>query len=315
MSARPWVERAIVPGDSDNRVELYAYLPDTPEQARAWLKKALGRRVPLRQVQRHGVAAWKLSPNHLLRLTAAMAYAYGPTKMRLEVRHTSICDQKCKDAKVTPVWECVCKCAGEFHGGKGPRNGWYPVGRSTIVRHDTTRIDQLIVTDGQLLTPHKKVPRPATVPPVRPALPATPVLHRPVPVPAATAPAEPAAEPPAPRTVIPMKEAFSAPDQGTAAVRPWPAGRGRPVAVAAQKSVAAPLAAAVLTFVALAGGIWWVTNPDPPAAEQVVPHDPTRSAPAAAGEKTQLPPPPGSPEPPHPEPQLPAGCFPFQLGC
>ncbi|MGW6332210.1 hypothetical protein [Nocardia rhamnosiphila] len=315
MSAHPWVERAIVPGDSENRVELYAYLPDDPEQARAWLKKVLGRRVPLRQVQRHGVAAWKLSPNHLLRLTAAMAYAYGPTKMRLEVRHTSICDQKCKDAKVTPVWECVCKCAGEFHGGKGPRNGWYPVGRSTIVRHDTTRIDQLIVTDGQLPTPHKKVPRPAAVPPIRPALPAAPALPRPVPAPAATTPPPKFAPVSAPRTVIPVKETFGVPDRGMAVVRPRPAGRSRPVAVTARKSVAGPVAAAVLTFVALAGGIWWVTNPEPPAAEQVTPHDPPHSSPGAPEDETQLPRPPVNPEPPAPRPQLPAGCFPFQLGC
>lgn len=311
MSARPWVERTIVPGAKRKSVELFAYLPDDEEQARAWLKKVLGSRVQLERVQHRGVTVWKLSAEHLLRLVGAMAYAYGPTKMRLEVLHARKCDWKCKKAKVTSAWKCVCKCAGEFHGGKGDRNDWYPAGGSTIVYYDKTRIDQLIIAEGQFPA-DRKVPRPVPPPAATPVLAVEPPAYRPVPLPPARPAPEPAPVSPPPRTAVPMSSRSNTPPHRPGPATPRPALRSaHPVAVKMRRPVARPLAA-VLALVAISGGVWLGSRPDTPSEQQVTDRGTVQPAPPPP--ERQLPPPPPA-EQPAPEPRLPAGCFPFQSGC
>ncbi|WP_216917702.1 hypothetical protein, partial [Nocardia noduli] len=160
MSARAWVERAIVPETKKNKPTLYAHLPEDQDVAERWLRQVLGTRVRLSPVQRDGVTAWELSARHMLTLTGELAYAYDAAEMRVEFVPTSACTDRCKNAKI-PVWECVCRCAGEYHGGRGSRVSWYPTQPPTPFSHnERTQTDQLIITAGQLAAV-KKIPRPA----------------------------------------------------------------------------------------------------------------------------------------------------------
>ena len=178
MSARAWVERAIVPESmtpgNKRRVALYVYLPDDEYRAQRWLRRVLGSRAKLTRVQYRGVQVWQLSPGYLIPLAGALADSYGVVKIRLEIlAEVDRCDTKCRDAKATSVWKCVCSCAGEHHGGYGIRSDWYQTGRSTLKRYEKTQIDQLIVSAGLIPVDHH-VPRPAPVPKPAPVQPTRP---------------------------------------------------------------------------------------------------------------------------------------------
>ncbi|MFE2961187.1 hypothetical protein [Nocardia tengchongensis] len=167
MSARAWVERAIVPGTTTpgakRKIALYVYLPDDEYRAQRWLRRVLGSRIKLTRVQHRGVQVWQLSPTHLVPLAGALADSYGVVKIRLEIlAEMDRCDTKCRDAKANSVWECVCSCAGEHHGGYGIRSDWYQTGRSTLKRFEKTQIDQLIVSAGRIPV-RQHVPRPAPI--------------------------------------------------------------------------------------------------------------------------------------------------------
>ncbi|WP_331758735.1 hypothetical protein OG225_41165 (plasmid) [Nocardia sp. NBC_01377] len=309
MSAHAWVERAIAPKSKNNRPTLYAYLPEDQEQAKNWLRQVLGTRVRLRPVRRHGLAAWQLSPRHLLTLTGELAYAYGTAEMRVEFVPTSLCTSQCEDAKI-PVWECVCRCAGEFHGGRGSRVSWYPTQpRTRLSRNERTQTDQLIVTAGQLEAV-KKIPRPAA-PVVVEQPPLEPPRH--------TAPQRDPVSPgpQAPRTVIPAAARFGDSQQTSATTgppAPSPAHRRtRQVPVSVRTPVAAPLIAAVLLIAAVVGGVWLAVQPDHPDTRHSTNSETSEPAEIPA---ELAPPPVAAAEPaPTPAPRFPAGCFPFQADC
>ncbi|MBH0780387.1 hypothetical protein [Nocardia bovistercoris] len=299
-----------MPGTTD-KTALYVYLPEQEYLARRWLRQVLGPRVKLARVEHRGVEVWKLNADHLLTLAGSVANAYGPTKMRLEVLHTRTCDSRCQDATETRAWECVCSCGGEFHGNNGSRNDWYPVGRTTLVRHDKTRIDQLIITDGQLET-LRKVPRPARPAPI--VLTPPPRTPHPVPVtPPTTTPARPT------RTVVPAPAPtqawFDDLQRGPAAGSPpGPAGPPPvPAPIPRRKPVTGSMMiAAVLLLAAVVGGIWLLADQHPSTSQQVIDQETIEPAPPP---QEPVEPPPSPVQAVTPPPRLPAGCFPFQAGC
>ncbi|MEU2258134.1 hypothetical protein ABZ540_33735 [Nocardia xishanensis] len=326
MSARAWVERAIVPETNvpgvKTETELFAYLPDDRHgQGECWLRRVLGQRITLEQVQHRGVTVWRLNSAHLLRLVKAMADEYGSVKMRLEISKAVKCDSKCLGAKSDSVGDCVCKCGGEHHGGRNSHSDWYRAGRSTLIRNETSWIDQVIITAGQIQLPGAPEPTPdqsARPPQLRLVPPPSPQPVLPQPVPPQPTPVP--AEPPAPRTVVPAADRF--PDLGRAPADSVPPSHsvldevqaispGRPrrpvVAVVAAVAASAAVLAAVLAVV--------VTPPHPDArpAETTQETVAPPPAPPALPDLTQevVVPPIAAP----PAPQFPPGCYPFQLGC
>ncbi|MGW4094458.1 hypothetical protein [Nocardia sp. NPDC004750] len=317
MSARAWVERAIVPGTNvpgvKTKTELFAYLPDDRyARGEYWLKRVLGQRITLGRLQHRGVTVWRLNSAHLLRLVQAMADEYGSVKMRLEISTTVKCDDKCLDANPNSVWDCVCKCGGEHHGGRNSHSDWYRAGRSTLIRNETIWIDQVIITAGQIRLPGDPPPSPAqSVKPPRLKV-VQPPTPRPVPPPTPVP-----AEPPVSRTVVPAADRFH--DLGRAPAASVPPSSlsgevqgispGRP----SRRAIAAVVAAVAVSASVLAG----VIHPGHPDARPV---DTTQvtSAPLLAPpdppvqtQAEEVPAPIAAPAPP----RFPAGCYPFQQGC
>ncbi|MET8427778.1 hypothetical protein [Nocardia sp. NPDC004860] len=324
MSARAWVERAIVPDTTTpttkRKVALHVYLPDDEYRAQRWLRRVLGSRVKLTRVQHRGVQVWQLSPAHLIPLAGALADSYGVVKIRLEIlAEVDRCDTKCRDAKATSVWECVCSCAGEHHGGYGIRSDWYQTGRSTLKRYDKTQIDQLIVSAG-LIPVRQHVPRPAPIPkpaPVQPPrprprptlppqqLPATP----PIPAPAPVADVRPPAPIPLQR---PVPAAAYSTDTRHAPGDSWTSHRYTPPETPTLarnrrgSGVGMALAVAAAGIAAVVVGISAV--PHHPAAH------PTRTSQVGIPEPVTQPQQEPSTDAPTTH-QFPPGCYPLQQGC
>ncbi|GAB4590274.1 hypothetical protein [Nocardia sp. IFM 10818] len=326
MSARAWVERAIVPESlapgTKRKVALYVYLPDDEYRAQRWLRRVLGSRVKLTRVQHRGVQVWQLSPTHLIPLAGALADSYGVVKIRLEILvEVDRCDTKCRDAKASSVWECLCSCAGEHHGGYGIRSDWYQTGRSTLKKYEKTQIDQLIVSAG-LIPVRQHVPRPAPTPkpappqPFRPRpRPALPPQHLPAtpptPTPRPVADVRPPAPTPPQRRVMPDVAYSSGPryvagdswtsNRYTPSQPPAPARNRR-----ASGGMGIALAVAATGIVAVVVGI--SVMPHHPAA------DPPRTTQAGIPEPAPEPPPEPSTDVPTTR-QFPPGCYPLQQGC
>lgn len=323
MSACAWVEREIEPGTETNKdpaLRLYAYIPAEEARARAWLKQLLGQQISLERVRRNDLTVWKLAPSHLVPLAGALAGEFGGAEMRLHVRSsTRRCHPRCVAAKKTPVWECVCRCGGEHHGGRGIRSDWYAEGRTTIAEFGKTQIDQIFLPPGRIPV-HKNIwrlipapaPEPAPTVELPPQQPSTPT----------SAPATPAPAMSPPRPVTPTAQHSGDPHRRPAHPAPLPpAPSARPAPAVAlapatqpRKAVAGPLIAAVLVLLAIVIGVWLL--------DRHTPHHPApRPTPTIAA--TSVPPPP--PQPPlvpqrgqqagvAPAPQLP-GCYPFESGC
>ncbi|WP_280336060.1 hypothetical protein [Nocardia wallacei] len=323
MSARAWVERAITPDTGST--QLFVYLPDDEYTARRWLRQVLGEGVHLPRDRRRGVAVWRITAEHMIPLVGSMAFAYGPTKVRLEITRVDEnktikeqCDTRCQNAVATRVWDCVCACGGKYHGNGLDPHSWYPVGRTTLVRFEKTQIEQLVFLDGQL-PDVKKVPRPR---PPRPVIAAPPPrLPRPAAMIRPTPPAPEPVEPPAPRTVIPAAGRFHGPGYRPQPVVEAPPPRpAAPVTVPVRRGSAASLVAAVLAVLAVSGGVLLMAHPESEAHKVTAPETVLPSATPEA----ELPPPPAEePAPPPPteerpapvQPRFPAGCYPFQTGC
>ncbi len=317
MSARPWIERAIAPGTETT--ELYVYLPDDEYSARRWLRRVLGKGIPIERVRRHGVPAWKLAASHMIPLVGSIAHAYGPTKVRLEITRVDEgrtieeqCDTRCQTAKVTRVWDCVCACGGKYHGNGRDPHSWYPVGRTTLVRGTKTQIEQLILVDGQL-PDVKKVPRPSKP---RPA--AMPQARLPHPTSTPIQPVSPRPAPTAPRTAIPAAGRFGDPDRWPIPAVSAPPTTAAQASTPVRRRVGGPLVAAMAAIVAVTGGLWLTTHLQPEANRA-----PDQETTPPSATSVELPPPPAEEQLPAPvdelpapmQPQLPAGCYPFQTGC
>ncbi|PXX60406.1 hypothetical protein DFR70_110248 [Nocardia tenerifensis] len=314
MSARAWVERAIAPGTTTTP-ELYAYLPFEGTTNRTWLRATLGKRVKLTRVQRNNRTAWKISPQHLLPLASAMADRFGEIEMLFEISKTMQCDAKCQNANPYTVWRCVCACAGENHGGVGHYHDWYRTGRSTLIRHEKTQIEQVIISRGQIKLPKKDTGKTAT-PLVRPCSaaprplpqPSPPPIAVPTPPPATALPITPAQPDPLPRTVIPAADRFHVPRPASSPI-PLPT-----PTVPAQRRGRRLLYAAAGGAIVIAIGLALATKPHQPAARP----DTTQQPDPASASQEQLPPTPAD-EPEQtkqaPAQRVPAGCFPFQSGC
>ncbi|MFG1796661.1 hypothetical protein [Nocardia sp. NPDC049149] len=319
MSARAWVERAIAPGTT-SKPELYAYLPFEGTTNRTWLAAKLGKRVQLTRVQRNNRTAWKISPQHLLPLASAMADRFGEIEMQFEISKTMQCDTKCQNASPYTVWRCVCACAGENHGGVGHYHDWYRTGRTTLIRHEKTQIEQVIIARGQIKLPKKDTgkaaipitrPRPAAPrPPLpQPTPPPRPVsLPTPPPPPVTPPPTAAAQLDPMPRTVIPAADRFREP---RSAPSPMPAPS---LTVPPQRRGRRPLYAAAAGAVVVAIGLALATKPHHPAARPDTTQQPTQ----VSASQEELPPAPAvEPEQTKQAPaqRVPAGCYPFQSGC
>ncbi|MFD8249715.1 hypothetical protein [Nocardia sp. NPDC059691] len=333
MSERPWVERAIKPG-TEKTTELYAYLPYENGSNRYWLKKVLGKQVRLTPVQRNDRTAWKIGRKHMLRLTSAMADKYGEIELRLEISKTMQCDTNCEEASPSTVFNCVCACGGENHGGVGRYKDWYRAGRTTLLRNDKTEVKQIVITRGQIQLPNQSTETPTrtTAPAISVEPPRRPQPSPPSPHPV-TPPSSPTSLPgstripplppePAPRTVIPAANRFGDLDRGTAEVVPRPAAPSSAPAAPepVRRRLVGPLAAAALALIALGTGIWLMATPHHPAARQVTNQE-TIQPPTTQAELPPAPPPseeaaaPPPEEAAAPQPRFPAGCYPFQSGC
>ncbi|MFF0528428.1 hypothetical protein ACFYT3_08555 [Nocardia amikacinitolerans] len=323
MSGGPWIERAIKPG-TEQTTELYAYLPYEYGSNRYWLKGVLGKQARPTTVQRNGRTAWKTGRKHMLRLAAAMPDKYGEIELRLEVSKTMQCDTNCKNANPATVFDCVCACGGENHGGVGRYTDWYRAGRTTLLRNDETEVKQVIITRGQIPLPKQSTETPGHT--IGPAAQVEPPRR---PQPAPSPPPRPATSPPSPpsepalRTVIPAANRFGDLGQGPADFAPRPAASPAPPAPEpVRRRRVGPLNAAVLALLALGAAIWLIAQPTHPAARQVTnqetvhPSSTTQSElPPAPPLSEAAPPPPPPEEPPAPQPRFPAGCYPFQPGC
>lgn len=318
MSARAWLERAIAPGTTST-TELYAYLPYEGTTNRTWLRTKLGKRVELTPVQRNGRTAWKINPRHLLPLASAMADRFGEIEMQFEISKTVRCDTKCQNANPYTVWRCVCACAGENHGGVGRYHDWYRTGRTTLIRHEKTQVEQVIITRGQIRLPRTNkgtatapiaVPRP-TAPQLpqslpRPSKPPTPP-PTPSPRPAASTPAPPVQPDPLPRTVIPAADRFRTP------VPVSPRQPRSSVAVLHPRRGRRALLAAAIGAGVLAGGLALTATPHPAARPETT-QEPRQNS---ASQEQAPPPPPAELKPTEqvPAQRFPQGCYPFQSNC
>ncbi|WKG13589.1 hypothetical protein QX204_34110 (plasmid) [Nocardia sp. PE-7] len=199
MRNRPRIERK--PGEIRLWVTM-PYDPTTPN--RGWMQEVLGGRKDL--VWNKEIKRWEVARKHLKTLIAALAERFGEVEVLLEFNTTERCNGKCRTATI-PVWECTCKCLGEYHGGRGEQRDWIPVGPHRLISK-TEKLVHFVVHRGDMpaptapvrtstLVPPQPLPSSLVMPPRPPAISAQPtpsvaVPTQPSPAPA-SAPAPPAA--------------------------------------------------------------------------------------------------------------------------
>ncbi|MFD4444383.1 hypothetical protein ACFWPK_31870 [Nocardia sp. NPDC058519] len=199
MRNRPRIERK--PGE----LRLWVTMPYDPTKPnRGWMQEVLGGRKDL--VWNKEMKRWEVARDHLKTLIAALAERFGEVEVLLEYNTTEQCTPSCKKATI-PVWECTCKCLGEYHGGRGEQRDWIPVGPHRLISK-TEKLVHFVVCRGDMPAPAPAAPvRTSTLvppsslvtPPTRPPAttaqptPSTPVPTPPSPAPTA-APAPPGAD-------------------------------------------------------------------------------------------------------------------------
>ncbi|WP_039824884.1 hypothetical protein [Nocardia testacea] len=252
MQGKPWVERVItgVDGDGKPTTKLYAYLPYQGRSNEPWIRATLGR-IHLKPVHRDGLKMWELSSKHMLPLARAMADRYGEIEMRL---HTSAtmedCTHSCQNAYAHTVWECVCICGGEHHGGKGQYSDWYSTGRWRIRRRGDIEVRYVTITRGQLRDPHNPQTEPAEAPTASEQPPRQEIRPEPTVLPPAQAPVAPDTPRPEPHHIVHSAPAAARTPASAPAIR-----------VPVRSSRWQAFAAAVMVVV-LGGGIWSIQQQD-----------------------------------------------------
>lgn len=311
MQGKPWVERVItgVDGDGKPTTKLYAYLPYEGRSNEPWIRATLGR-IHLKPVHRDGLKTWELSSKHMLPLARAMADRYGETEMRL---HTSAtmedCTHSCQNAHAHTVWECVCICGGEHHGGKGQYSDWYSTGRWRIRRRGDIEVRYVTITRGQLRdrddpeTEPNEAPTASEQPPRQGARPEPTVV---TPSRTTVAPGTPRQQylPPEPRHLVHLAP--------TATKTPAPA----PAVRVPVRSSRWPAFAAAVLVVVMGGGIWSIQQQDDKDAavsdQETV--QPAPSAPETAHVSPVAPPAPAPTDYPGRAPES-HPCYPFVAAC
>lgn len=132
MTKRPRVHRWI------DQPRLWAWLPYLGESNRAWLLEELGRIRPKWVRASAGPGHWEVARTHLWTLVDALATKFGAVDVYLEFSLHSRCDERCQRANPDTVYDCVCACLGENHGGAASWKSWRPVGETTLVSSERT---------------------------------------------------------------------------------------------------------------------------------------------------------------------------------
>jgi hypothetical protein len=104
---------------------------------RAWIREQLG---AVRPEWNGTLKRWEIAKEHLWPLVGALADRFGAVEVYLEFSEHSRCDQRCRDANPETVWDCVCSCLGENHGGVAYWKTWHEVAPPLLV--STTRHTQ-----------------------------------------------------------------------------------------------------------------------------------------------------------------------------
>lgn len=339
---KPWLERTVVPAKPQARVngepqprhdagKLLVYLPDGDLANLPWLRKCVGKGVPITPANHDGQKVWSLSANHMLKLAAAMSNRYGTVELRLGISRLTECSYSCQNAYPETVVACVCACGGEHHSGEGTYSDWYRHG-FRLIRAGDIEVRAIDIARGQIQLPDWTPPpfrsAPPPVPP--PAMPPRPPLRLVSPV----APPEPVVAPAAvtlpPHTPTPVRARQPDLDQArphrptaaTAAAAVSTAGRPGAVVHRRQR----PLVAGGMIGAMLAAGLLaWLLVPSDGVRS---PGEASTSVPTQQVAEVSAPPPTPTPvlvpdavavPEPAPQPVSPprraAGCYPFQSGC
>ncbi|MFI6309734.1 hypothetical protein ACIBEK_06280 [Nocardia fusca] len=288
------------------KTELYVYLPYRGRSNEPWIRAALGR-IKLTLTRRDEFTVWKLSATHMLPLARAMADRYGEIEMRLHTSATmEICTHSCQNAYPHTVWECVCICGGEHHGGKGQYSDWYSTGRWHIRRRGDVEVRYVTITRGQLCVPNSpetepgETPAETEQPPQLAPAAAAPLAHRPPDIP-----------PPQPWPhfrPVPHEPVWTSSHIG-AARKPVPV---RPAVRVSTRPARWPTMAAAVLVAVIGGGVWWLQHQD--ADPQQVNDQQTVQTTSPIPETVSAPvaPPPAPPGYPVPEDHP---CWPFPAAC
>jgi len=144
MVKRPWVRRLV------DHPQLWMWLPYLGESNRPWLREELGRIRPAWVPSSAGREGhWEVARSHLWTLVDALAIKFGTVDVYLEFSRRSQCDERCQSANPATVYDCVCACLGENHGGAASWKSWRPVGESTLVSRERA-MSHFIIGRGEV---------------------------------------------------------------------------------------------------------------------------------------------------------------------
>jgi hypothetical protein len=137
---RTGIPRVVRPVNGAMRVKL-TYAPDN----RQYLRSIIGPRKGL-FVGRDGV--WLISADYLDKLIGSLVDEYGQALVELHGKQTpTLCTEPCWSANPETLFDCVCSCAGAFHGG-GPPGILVAGGAVAVVPREHTRTRYNVDSDG-----------------------------------------------------------------------------------------------------------------------------------------------------------------------
>ncbi|WP_239153510.1 hypothetical protein [Virgisporangium aliadipatigenens] len=118
------------------------YDPSDRRGNRWWLHEQLGARIRLE----YAGGKWTLARTHLRLVVTGLAERFGHVHVHLDYLENQRCDVRCQEALGN---DCVCQCAGQFHGGADYQRSWIQVGETALIAANpaTRRAHMLVRPD------------------------------------------------------------------------------------------------------------------------------------------------------------------------
>lgn len=88
---------------------------------------------------------WTIARKHLTDVAEVIAIRDGSVEIEMHYSPTEKCDRRCRKAKLD---DCTCACEGRHHG-KAQHASWLEVGETTLVRGESRKVVNRILTRDQ----------------------------------------------------------------------------------------------------------------------------------------------------------------------